>query len=162
MSGRGLTTMRKEYSGIPAPATNVPGGDDPLRRELGSRCKAELDQPATLRRVISARMAKLRLAPHMPNMMGTRPTRRPWRIRSGSGQRRAGHAMWPHQHARSGRHRARAPRDADRTGRWPRPRSNGSAHGDGCYQPVRFSGRGRGMSIESLVPVWEWESSQSP
>ena len=25
--------------------------------------------------------------------------------------------MWPHQHARSGRHRARAPRDADRTGR---------------------------------------------
>src|SRR6516165_1079987 len=34
-----------------APATNVPGRDDPLRRQLGSGCKAELDQPTTLRRV---------------------------------------------------------------------------------------------------------------
>src|SRR6516225_1853984 len=38
-----------------APATNVPGRDDPLRRQLGSGCKAELDQPTTLRRVRLAR-----------------------------------------------------------------------------------------------------------
>src|SRR6516225_11917689 len=32
-----------------------PGRDDPLRRQLGSGCKAELDQPTTLRRVRLAR-----------------------------------------------------------------------------------------------------------
>jgi hypothetical protein len=41
-----------------APATNVPGRDDPLRRHLGSVCKAELDQPTTLRRV---RLARIRV-----------------------------------------------------------------------------------------------------
>ena len=41
-----------------APATNVPGRDDPLRRQLGSGCKAELDQPTTLRRV---RLARIRV-----------------------------------------------------------------------------------------------------
>src|SRR6516165_5006770 len=41
-----------------APATNVPGRDDPLRRQLGSGCKAELDQPTTLRRV---RLARIRI-----------------------------------------------------------------------------------------------------
>ena len=42
------------------PATNVPGRDDPLRRQLGSGCKAEPDQPTTLRRVILARIRVLR------------------------------------------------------------------------------------------------------
>ena len=41
-----------------APATNVPGRDDPLRRQLGSGCKAELHQPTTLRRV---RLARIRV-----------------------------------------------------------------------------------------------------
>jgi hypothetical protein len=39
-----------------APATNVPGRHDPLRLQLGSGCKTELDQPTTLRRVILARI----------------------------------------------------------------------------------------------------------
>ena len=41
-----------------APATNVPGRDDPLRPQLGSGCKAEADQPTTLRRV---RLARIRV-----------------------------------------------------------------------------------------------------
>jgi hypothetical protein len=37
-------------------AANVRGRDDPLRRQLGSGCKAELEQPTTLRRVRLARI----------------------------------------------------------------------------------------------------------
>ena len=40
-----------------APVRNVPGRDDPLHRQLGSGCKAEPDQPTTLRRVRLARIS---------------------------------------------------------------------------------------------------------
>ena len=61
-----------------APATNVPGRDDPLRREPGSGCKAELGSTDNVTQSeISADqgMAKLSLAPQMPKMMTAGRTR---------------------------------------------------------------------------------------